>query len=81
MLAAWFSTTRSGSVVADQRFSPRQPADHYTLQLASFDDLTKVEEFVSRAKFRDNPDLHRFTAKGKNIEWTYFLSGSFVDPD
>ena len=60
-----------------------QPAENYTLQLASFDDPQKIAEFMSRKKFERNPNLHRFTAKGKDqdIEWTYFLYGSYQDAD
>ncbi len=64
--------------INDNEWMFRQPTAHYTLQLASFDDLAKVKEFESRAKFADNPELHRFTSKGKNIEWTYFLYGSYA---
>lgn len=56
-----------------------QAPDNYTLQLASFDDPAKIEAFVSRQKFINNPELHRFTANGKNIEWTYFLYGSYTN--
>lgn len=54
-----------------------QPTDSYTLQLASFDDADKIEEFESRAKFINNRELHRFTALGKGIVWTYYLYGSY----
>ncbi len=64
--------------INDNEWMFNQPTARYTLQLASFDDLAKVEEFESRAKFADNPELHRFTSKGKNIEWTYFLYGSYA---
>lgn len=58
-----------------------QPRENYTLQLASFDDPAKSREFENRSKFLDNPNLHRFTATGKNIEWTYFLYGSYSNRD
>jgi len=58
-----------------------QSADSYTLQLASFDDPGKVSEFTSRAPFADNSKLHRFTARGKDITWTYFLYGQYDDKD
>lgn len=54
---------------------------NYTLQLASFDDHLKVAEFESRKKFANNSNLHRFTATSKNIEWTYYLYGSYDDQD
>jgi septal ring-binding cell division protein DamX len=52
---------------------------NYTLQLASFDDADKVIEFLSRAKFKNNPELHRFVSGGTNIKWTYFLYGSYAE--
>lgn len=63
----------------DNQWLFSQPADHFTLQLASFDDTDKVNEFLSRNKFNDNPKLHQFTSIGKDIEWTYFLYGAFAD--
>jgi septal ring-binding cell division protein DamX len=54
-----------------------QAPDAYTLQLASFDNAQKIAEFESSAKFIKNPELHRFTAMRKDIEWTYFLYGSY----
>lgn len=62
----------------DNEWLFQQPANNFTLQLASFDDPEKIRTFESRAKFRNNPELHRFTAKGKNIDWTYFLYGSYA---
>ncbi|MEM7359024.1 MAG: SH3 domain-containing protein [Pseudomonadota bacterium] len=76
------STIRNGNrPINDNEWLFSQPADSYTLQLASFDDPQKIAEFVSRNKFVNNPDLHRFTAKGKgkDIEWTYFLYGSYEE--
>jgi len=55
-----------------------QPANGYTLQLASFDDRAKVAEFTSRKKFINNPNLHSFTSRSKDILWTYFLYGAFT---
>jgi len=63
----------------DNEWLFKQPAENYTLQLASFDDPAKIKEFVSREKFVDNPELHRFTASSNSIEWTYFLYGSYQD--
>jgi hypothetical protein len=54
-----------------------QAPEAYTLQLASFDNAQKIAEFESSAKFIKNPELHRFTAMRKDIEWTYFLYGSY----
>lgn len=54
-----------------------QSPEHYTLQLASFDNDAKVQEFSSRAKFANNPNLHSFIANGKDMQWTYFLYGSY----
>jgi len=68
----------SGSI-NDNNWLFSQQADNYTLQLASFDDPFKVDEFLSRSKFVDNPELHRFTATSKGITWTYFLYGSYSD--
>lgn len=73
------TTTSNGRPINDNAWMFSQPIGNYTLQLASFDDPEKVNEFESRAKFINNPELHRFTAKGKDIVWTYFLYGSFPD--
>ena len=54
-----------------------QAANYYTLQVASFDEPTKVLEFAARSKLIENPDLHQFTANSKDRNWTYFLYGSF----
>lgn len=56
-----------------------QPTENYTLQLASFDDPEKVQQFVSKRQFLNNPQLHQFTATGKELDWTYFLYGSYLD--
>lgn len=58
----------------------QSPTD-FTLQLASFDDPVKIAEFESREKFANNANLRRFTATSKNIEWTYYLYGSYEDSD
>jgi hypothetical protein len=63
--------------INDNHWLFRQPPNAYTLQLASFDEAEKIVEFESRAKFINNSELHRFTAKGKGIEWTYYLYGSY----
>jgi hypothetical protein len=72
-------SSSNGRPINDNEWLFGQPSGNYTLQLASFDDLNKVNEFESRAKFINNPELHRFTARGKAIEWTYFLYGSYPD--
>jgi hypothetical protein len=71
------SLIKGKSAVNDNAWLFSQPADGYTLQLASFDDPEKVAEFRSRSKFIDNPDLHSFTSESKNITWTYFLFGEY----
>ena len=53
----------------------------YKLQLASFDDAQKIAVFEPPAKFINNPALHRFTANGKDIEWTYYLYGSYASTE
>lgn len=63
----------------DNKWLFDQSPDSYTLQLASFDDTAKVAEFMSHSRFADNPALHRFTAQGKDIAWTYFLYGDYDD--
>jgi hypothetical protein len=67
----------SAPLVNDNAWLFSQPADGYTLQLASFDDPAKIAEFRSRPKFIDNPFLHQFTSSSKNVEWTYFLYGEY----
>ncbi len=64
-------------LVSDDQWLFSQPADGYTLQLASFDDPQKVAMFTSRKKFLDNPELHSFTSTSRDINWTYFLYGEF----
>lgn len=58
-----------------------QAPETYTLQLASFDDDEKITEFESRAKFINNPELHRFSANGSGIVWTYYLYGAYADTE
>ncbi|MBT8115908.1 MAG: SH3 domain-containing protein, partial [Arenicella sp.] len=65
--------------INDNEWLYSQPADSYTLQLASFDDPVKIKEFVTRSKFIDNAQLHRFTSSSNDIEWTYFLYGAYAD--
>lgn len=74
---AQHSTSDDNDLSNDNEWLFRQPADNYTLQLASFDDSEKIQEFVSSERFAGNPELHRFTARSNSIEWTYFLYGSF----
>ncbi|NND82372.1 MAG: hypothetical protein HKN50_08085 [Gammaproteobacteria bacterium] len=65
--------------INDNEWLYSQPSDSFTLQLASFDDPSKIKEFVSRARFADNPELHQFTSRSNDITWTYFLYGSYAD--
>lgn len=58
-----------------------QPPTNFTLQLVSFDDPDKVVAFQARDKFKNNPDLHLFTSTSKDINWTYFLYGSYQEYD
>jgi len=68
--------------INDNEWLFSQPSDNYTLQLASFNEPEKIAEFVARDKFINNPDLHRFTSKGKNdVVWTYFLYGQYTDTE
>ena len=66
---------------SDNQWLFSQTPSNYTLQLASFDDPEKVAEFLSRAKFKNNPELHRFVSGGTQIKWTYFLYGSYSEKD
>lgn len=61
----------------DNEWLFNQPSEHYTLQLASFDDSQTVEQFISRKEFKNNPQLRRFTSNRNDIQWTYFLYGSY----
>ena len=54
-----------------------QAADSYTLQLASFDNQTKEQEFLANAKQIKRSKLHKFVVKGDGINWTYLLYGSY----
>jgi len=58
-----------------------QPADSYTLQLASFDNPEEINKFLKRSKFANSPELHRFTARNKDIAWTYFLYGAYTSKE
>ena len=66
------------SIGDDNEWLFKQPSEHYTLQLASFDDSQTVAEFVSRKEFKNNPQLRRFTSNRNDIQWTYFLYGSYT---
>jgi len=72
------STVQTDQPGDDNEWLFEQPSDHYTLQLASFDDQAKVTQFLLRKEFKNNSDLRRFTSNGKGIEWTYFLYGSYA---
>lgn len=65
----------------DNRWLFEQASNNFTLQLASFDDAAKIEQFVSQNKFINNPELHSFTSSAKDIVWTYFLYGSYTTLD
>lgn len=54
-----------------------QPGNYYTLQLGSFDTQEKVQLFLAQTKSLQQNLLKSFKAKGNNIEWTYFLYGSY----
>ncbi|MFT6407607.1 MAG: hypothetical protein ACJAQ6_001020 [Arenicella sp.] len=69
--------SQNESITDDNKWLFSQPADGYTLQLASFDDTENVAAFKSRKKFRNNRELHSFTSSAKDIQWTYFLYGAF----
>ena len=71
------SNTLPGTV-NDNDWLFSQPVNGYTLQLASFDDPVKIEAFMNRPEFANNPKLHRFTSESKDIVWTYFLYGEFI---
>jgi len=73
--------TTFNDTVNDNDWLFSQPANGYTLQLASFDDPLKISTFMSRPAFVDNPDLHRFTSESKGIEWTYFLFGEYANSE
>lgn len=78
-LVSGHTSDRKSSDHNDNGWLFKQPAESYTLQLASFDDVDKVNEFIKRGKFADDPKLHRFTAQGDDIAWTYFLYGEYKD--
>lgn len=63
--------------VNDNAWLFSQAKESYTLQLASFDEQQKVNEFLTNNDFSDDSQLHRFTSSSKDITWTYFLYGSF----
>ena len=54
-----------------------QDGNRFTLQLASFDDPSKIDLFLTNSKLKGDENLRRFKSKGKNIEWIYFLYGSY----
>jgi len=56
-----------------------QNEDSYTLQLASFDDQLKVDEFLAKPELKGNPELRVFSSKSNGVKWVYFLYGSYSD--
>lgn len=73
------NTTSGSRQLNDNQWLYALPQEYYTLQLASFDNLQKVADFIARYKLENDTKLHRFTSKGKGIEWTYFLYGSYAN--
>ena len=74
-------TPKSSSPINDNDWLFNQPADGYTLQLASFNDPQKIAAFRAREKFINNPALHSFTSTPKETVWTYFLYGEFASSE
>jgi SH3-like domain-containing protein len=56
-----------------------QPSEHFTLQLASFDDQQKVNSFLAKAQFSNNADLRAFSSQSNGVKWVYFLHGAYPD--
>lgn len=54
-----------------------QAADSYTLQLASFDNIVKEQEFLTNTKRIKRSKLHKFIVEGDDVNWTYLLYGSY----
>ncbi len=80
------STTRNSSQTVSNSLNNNdwlfsQSSDRYTLQLASFNEASKVAEFTARKKFVNNKNLHGFTSVSKGKEWTYFAYGSYASSD
>ncbi len=65
--------------INDNKWLFNQAKDSFTLQLASFDEQQKVNEFLSNNSFSSDSELHRFTSASLDITWTYFLYGNYSD--
>jgi len=67
----------NGTSVNDEKWLFSQPADSYTLQLASFESAERVAAFKARKDLGDSQELHSFNSIGKDRQWTFFLYGAF----
>jgi len=56
-----------------------QPASNYTIQLASLDTPQKAASYLNQSKLKNDPRLHQLSATSNNINWTYFVYGSYSD--
>jgi len=74
-------SSSTSSPINDNDWLFGQPSDSYTLQLASFNDPSKISEFKSRDNTFDNSALYNFTSISKDVTWTYFLYGAFESSD
>ncbi len=54
-----------------------QDPNHFTIQLASFDEPDAVVSYLQRLPLANDARLHQFQSITNNRFWTYFVYGSF----
>lgn len=75
-------TLGTGQSIDDNQWLFSQNQDHYTLQLASFNDITSVNQFLNSLSFKDSDNLRLYNSiSGDEVRWTYITYGTYLNKD